>query len=167
MEVSTALIGIADFILQALHLIHIREHGIGILHHAESLIPETLHIVAVATTCHTGCRSQLGIKVVLETATHIGLGIHAHIRHQIVGGKTHIIPVVIDDISFQLLVALCHGSLQTRLSTIGSTWLIERKRILLQEIITARNHGTCQSDKESSSIYILDILFHFDKSFRV
>ena len=152
MEVGTSLVGIAHIIGKTLNLVYIREHRVGILNHGKALVPKALHIVAVATASHTRCRSKLGIKVVLETATHIGLGIHANIRHKIVGSQTNVVPVVVDDVCLELLVALSKRSLQTSLCTICSTWLVERKRVLLQEVVTARNHRSCQSYEQTTSI---------------
>ena len=125
MEVGAAFVGVAGSIVEALHLIHIREDGVGILHHAEALIPEALHIVGIATASHTRGRCELGIEVVLETTTHIGLGIHTYIRHQVVRKDTYVVPVTIDTIGFQLLVTLRQSGLKTSLGAIGSCWLIE------------------------------------------
>ena len=125
MEIGAALIGIACGIIQALHLVHIRQDGVGILHHAVALIPETLHVVGITSTGHTRGRSELGIEVVLETTAHIGLGIHAYIRHQIVGEDTHIVPVTVYAVRLQLFVTLCQGGLQTSLCAIGGSRLVE------------------------------------------
>ena len=125
MEIGTALVGIACGIVETFHLVDIRENGVGILHHAIALVPEALHVVAVATAGHTRGRCELGVEVVLESATHIGLGIHTDIRHEVVGEDTHIVPVTVDAVGFQLLVALCKGSLQASLSAIGGSRLVE------------------------------------------
>ena len=125
MEISTAFVSITCCIIETFHLIDIRKDGVGVFHHTVALVPETLHVISVTTACHTGGRSEFGIEVILEATTHIGLGIHADIRHQIVGEDTYIVPVTVDAVCLQLFVTLCEGSLQTCLCAIGGSWLVE------------------------------------------
>ena len=125
MEISAALVGVLDLLVESFHLVNVREHRVGIFDHVKALVPEALHVVAVATTTHSGCRCQLCVKVVLEAAVHVGLGIHTDIRHEIVSGETDIVPVAIKDVCLQLLVAHGECRLQAFFCRVSNCWLVE------------------------------------------
>ena len=161
-EVGASHVGIARGIVKPLHLAGIRQDGVGILHHIVALIPEPLHVVAVTTASHTRRGCEFGVEIVLKSAAHVGLSIHAHVGHEVVGEDAHIVPVAVDAVGLQLFVTLRQRRLQARLCGISLTGLVERQGLLLQKTVRAGRHGACHGQQQGPACYVVDAIFHVD-----
>ena len=117
-EVGTAQVFVVQGLLQAFHLIHVGDDGVGKGDAVPCTVPEALHGVPITAIRHTGSRSDEVGKVCLYRIG-IGLGIQADIGHKVEGSHRETIAVPVHQHFLQSVVAHGQGRFQTRFGGIG------------------------------------------------